>query len=245
MSCQMVVQKWVEQCNTTFPQKLHILLEHAEKNGSGDIISWLPDGKSFKVHKKQAFTAQILPAFFGTSKYKSFQRNLNLWGIKAVWKGPSKGARSHPSFRRGIPELCLGMVRVSIKGTGPKRAKTDYTVSPPRESDQTDDWLGQVSCSTPALLSNSSGAISCGTNTASLGGIEFLRNSRIRENSARLRDLTRNDNPFIDALAELLVLSSRGTHSGTGTTYRRHQLLLSLVPPGGSSFYDSKALQWR
>jgi hypothetical protein len=104
-----------------FPEKLHMLLDSTEKANHGHIISWLPDGASLKVHDKHRFTSEVLPVFFGTSKYKSFQRNLNLWGFYTVSKGPCKGECSHPLFKRGLPQLCRSMGRVAVKGTGSKR----------------------------------------------------------------------------------------------------------------------------
>ena len=79
-----------------FPWKLHLLLERCEyqqqqkhaacaaegKNPASlsDMpISWLPCGKAFKVHDKERFVQEIMPSFFGTQSFKTFQRNLNLW----------------------------------------------------------------------------------------------------------------------------------------------------------------------
>jgi hypothetical protein len=104
-----------------FPWKLHLLLESVEKGGQNHIISWLPDGNSFRVHDKQMFTEEIMQAFFGTSKYKSFQRSLNLWGFQSAKKGLNKGSISNSFFKRGIPDLCQGMERIKVKGTGQKR----------------------------------------------------------------------------------------------------------------------------
>ena len=81
-----------------FPWKLHLLLERSEyehqqrlaaaaaegKNPASipDMpISWLPCGKAFKVHDKERFVQEIMPSFFGTQSFKTFQRNLNLWYV--------------------------------------------------------------------------------------------------------------------------------------------------------------------
>ena len=58
----------------TFPWKLHKMLELADQEGFDNIVSWLPDGRSFKVHDPSEFVEQIMPNFFLQSKYKSFQR---------------------------------------------------------------------------------------------------------------------------------------------------------------------------
>lgn len=103
-----------------FPWKLHSLLERAENEGNDHIISWLPDGKSFKVHKKEEFCASIMPKYFNSNKYKTWQRSLNLWGFESIVRGPAKGAIRHDAFVRGLPELCKTMTRVKIKGAYPR-----------------------------------------------------------------------------------------------------------------------------
>jgi hypothetical protein len=103
-----------------FPWKLHELLEETGKINSG-VVSWLPGGKAFKVHKKENFCNELMPAFFNSSKYKTFQRSLNLWGFKSVSRGPDKGACYHQFFVRGNADLCKNMIRVKIKGGGTAR----------------------------------------------------------------------------------------------------------------------------
>jgi hypothetical protein len=100
-----------------FPWKLHELLEETDK-GHSAVVSWLPGGKAFKVHKKEDFCNEVMPAFFNSSKYKTFQRSLNLWGFESVVRGPDKGACYHQFFVRGNADLCKNMMRVKIKGGG-------------------------------------------------------------------------------------------------------------------------------
>lgn len=102
----------------TFPTKLHKLLSYAEKTGLEHIISWLPGSNNFKVHNKELFVAEVMPNFFSSSDYKTFQRNLNLWGFRTVSKGVRKGQCSHEQFVRNDIERCRRMVRVRIKSEG-------------------------------------------------------------------------------------------------------------------------------
>eukprot|EP00533_Pseudo-nitzschia_delicatissima_P001099 CAMPEP_0116102226 /NCGR_PEP_ID=MMETSP0327-20121206/13233_1 /TAXON_ID=44447 /ORGANISM="Pseudo-nitzschia delicatissima, Strain B596" /LENGTH=519 /DNA_ID=CAMNT_0003594245 /DNA_START=439 /DNA_END=1998 /DNA_ORIENTATION=+ len=99
-----------------FPWKLHEMLHLAEKNGKTAIISWLPGGNGFKVHDKENFCSEIMPGYFASQKYKTFQRSLNLWGFESVAKGPDRGACYHQYFVKGHPELCHNMTRIKIKG---------------------------------------------------------------------------------------------------------------------------------
>ena len=69
------------------------------------------------VHNVYAFVAVILPRYFKQSKYKSFQRQLNVWCFERVNRGPEKGAYRHPSFIRGQHVLCREMQRKKVKGS--------------------------------------------------------------------------------------------------------------------------------
>lgn len=107
-----------------FPWKLHEMLDVVEENGDSSIVSWLPDGIAFKVHKPDSFVEKIMKRFFNQTKYKSFQRQLNLWGFERNSKEClEKGAYYHPLFRRGRRDLCQEMGRQKIKCPTPKDKK--------------------------------------------------------------------------------------------------------------------------
>jgi hypothetical protein len=84
--------------NAHFPWKVHTMLTHSKHDGFEHIVSWLADGCSFKVYKQNEFVTEILPMFFKQTKYKSFQRQLNLWGFKRVIEGADKGACKYSSY---------------------------------------------------------------------------------------------------------------------------------------------------
>jgi hypothetical protein len=107
-----------------FPFKLHAMLEDAEKHGSEHIVSWLATGNAFIVRKVPEFVTQILPNWFKQTKYKSFQRQLNLWGFERVQSGPDKGAYFHPQFLRDNPDLCQHLTRQRAKKTSPPNGST-------------------------------------------------------------------------------------------------------------------------
>lgn len=131
-----------------FPYRLYEMLEECEKQGKSHIVSWLPDGKAFKVHQVPEFVATILPAYFRQSKYKSYQRQLNLWGFERVTtNGPEKGAYYHASFLKGHPAPCKLLTRqkgnksatsplhTSSKLTKPKSPNTHKNIlaKPPKD----------------------------------------------------------------------------------------------------------------
>ena len=59
-----------------FPMKLHDMLTMSEFKGLDSIISWLPNGRAFKVHDPKLFATEIMGEHFHQSKFKSFQRQL-------------------------------------------------------------------------------------------------------------------------------------------------------------------------
>ena len=92
-----------------FPWKLHEMLTMVNQTGQEDIVSWLPGGKGFKVHKKAEFCRDIMPVYFNSNKYKTFQRSLNLWGFESISKGGDRGACFHALFLQNQPDLCKNM----------------------------------------------------------------------------------------------------------------------------------------
>jgi hypothetical protein len=101
-----------------FPWKLHEMLDDAEKDESfQSIMSWLPDRENaFRIHNSAAFVDLVMPKYFKQTKYKSFQRQINIWGFCRISSGPDKGGYVHPYFVRDKPSLCCQMVRRKIKG---------------------------------------------------------------------------------------------------------------------------------
>lgn len=98
--------------NVLFPWQLQKMLTEVESDGKSDIVSWLPDGKAFKVHNVSVFVAEILPSYFKQTKYKSFQRQCNLWGFERMTTlGAEKGAYWHADFLRDQPSLCSRLTR--------------------------------------------------------------------------------------------------------------------------------------
>mmetsp|Transcript_27790 Transcript_27790/g.67183 ORF Transcript_27790/g.67183 Transcript_27790/m.67183 type:complete len:582 (+) Transcript_27790:897-2642(+) len=98
-----------------FPWVLHRIIDEAEQEGNQHIVAWMPNGRSFIVHKRDTFTEQILPRYFRQTKYKSFVRQLNLWGFTYIDQGPDKGSYYCEHFVKGKKELCDKMKRLKTK----------------------------------------------------------------------------------------------------------------------------------
>lgn len=167
-----------------FPWKLHDMLELAEDRGDEAIVSWLPCGKAFRVHARESFENGMMRDFFNQTKYKSFQRQLNLWGFQRITdaNNPNKGGYLHPLFVKNRRELCPCMTRQKIKNPV-VRNETPQEVQAP--SQVPTSLLGDLSSlsarrSSLSLVSNSSEEsrlsqlLACGYGAISqLGGLPY------------------------------------------------------------------------
>lgn len=95
-----------------FPKRLYDMLENAERDGYSHIISWMPDGKSFKIHadgsqdeEDEKAIVEILKRTFNQTRFKSFLRQLQLYGFERTYKGPRRGECKHEMFVRGRRDL--------------------------------------------------------------------------------------------------------------------------------------------
>ena len=101
-----------------FPCKVYAMLEDAEEKGFDDVVSWNNRGDGFTVHNKERFTKEIVPKYYNQTRYKSFQRQLSLYGFERSTAGENKGLRYHEKLRRGCKHLCREMKPVGYKPRG-------------------------------------------------------------------------------------------------------------------------------
>ncbi|CAB9505345.1 shock factor protein [Seminavis robusta] len=87
--------------NESFPHKLYRMLYEAEQDGHARIVSFLPSGRGFTIHKPKEFVSSIMPKYFTTRRIASFQRQLNLYGFRRISEGKEKGAYFHKDFVKG------------------------------------------------------------------------------------------------------------------------------------------------
>ena len=93
-------------CNkATFPTTLFDILADPEL---GDIISWLPHGRSWKILDMAKFNESVLSSRFNQSKYTSFVRQVNGWGFRRVTVGSEANTYYHELFLRGrVSNSCM------------------------------------------------------------------------------------------------------------------------------------------
>jgi hypothetical protein len=93
------------------------MLSDSAKEGTQDIVSWQPHGMAFRVHKTKEFTESVMKRYFHQTRFKSFQRQLHIYGFRRFSAGLDQGCYYHPVFVKGKETASLRMVRCKIKGS--------------------------------------------------------------------------------------------------------------------------------
>jgi hypothetical protein len=93
------------------------MLEDAERSGFDQIVAWQLGGCAFKVMQRDAFVRRILPKYCNQTSYKSFVRQVNLYGFSRIPKSQAKGGHTggsyyHKAFIRGERQKALSSVKI-------------------------------------------------------------------------------------------------------------------------------------
>lgn len=110
-----------------FIKSLQLMLE----TEGADVIRWSADGKAIEIVDEEILTTIILPKYFKSQKYSSFQRQLNYFGFKTR-NAKSQCTFRHMHFTRDNPnDIQL------IQRKKRKRPQLDVDVSHTKWSDET------------------------------------------------------------------------------------------------------------
>ena len=89
-----------------FPARLYDMLDRANEEGYSHLISWCEDGTSFQIQRScDDKIVSILKHKFNQTRYKSFLRQLQVYGFVRHHNGAHKGVYRHPFFVRHHCEL--------------------------------------------------------------------------------------------------------------------------------------------
>lgn len=75
----------------SFPIKLHRLLTEATETGDTDVVGWNTEGTAFTIFQPKVFSETWMKRYFNQSRYKSFQRQCNLYNFERQNLGKVKG----------------------------------------------------------------------------------------------------------------------------------------------------------
>jgi len=119
------------------------MLEDAEELGFDHVMSWMPDGKSFKIHVDgthdlgdEKIIVQTLQRHFNMTRYRSFLRQLQLYGFERIYKGSRRGECKHELFVRGQRDQ---LFQKSVEDF--QRSNDDKLDSPPNRNARYDSQL--------------------------------------------------------------------------------------------------------
>eukprot|EP00934_Nitzschia_sp_Nitz4_P000956 Nitzschia sp. Nitz4//scaffold140_size61219//18532//19308//NITZ4_006436-RA/size61219-processed-gene-0.17-mRNA-1//-1//CDS//3329536215//956//frame0 len=101
------------------PNKFLTKTFHMLGQCSDDIAGWSHGGESFTIYDTELFASEVLPKYFNHSRFSSFIRQLNFYGFSKQRSDPDLQTHttavrfSHPSFRRGHPDLLSKIQRTT------------------------------------------------------------------------------------------------------------------------------------
>ncbi|XP_077086648.1 heat shock factor protein 5-like isoform X2 [Siphateles boraxobius] len=121
-----------------FPAKLWCLTNDPQNNS----VFWSPNGDSLIVDQQRFEDELLSPVkqdakLFKTTNFTSFIRQLNLYGFRKLFDGPSKDRRRNlhhfhnPFFKQGRPELLVHLKRLTISNKAKIQAGEEVTCRPP------------------------------------------------------------------------------------------------------------------
>mmetsp|Transcript_28821 Transcript_28821/g.54461 ORF Transcript_28821/g.54461 Transcript_28821/m.54461 type:complete len:305 (-) Transcript_28821:601-1515(-) len=109
-----------------FPFKLYVMLEYAGESEYASSVSWVEEGRAFAIRNNEKFMEHVVPRFFNQTKFRSFTRQLNLWGFTRISDvGPGSRAWKHEHFLRGRIDRLSSIERTESKKSNSKAAKTE------------------------------------------------------------------------------------------------------------------------
>jgi hypothetical protein len=195
------------------------MLEHAEELGYSHIISWSPDGMSFKIHKDgtqckedEKAIVMVLKQSFNQTRFKSFLRQLQLYRFERTFKGDHRGECKHPMLIRGQRDL---LHRKSIE---------DFLDAAMISSGAT-ATINQVTCSPNSALNVSISSVEKGKtlNTSSSSSPPLEPESNVDSNSNYWMPSSCQAASLITGLADNNNNSESGNsryryHGGVGTS---------------------------
>mmetsp|Transcript_3201 Transcript_3201/g.4283 ORF Transcript_3201/g.4283 Transcript_3201/m.4283 type:complete len:290 (-) Transcript_3201:323-1192(-) len=106
--CDVMLDDSLEETESEFPSLVGKTYEMVDDPHTDHIICWAEDGNGFLVKNSESFCAKILPSYFRTKRFRSFVRNLNMYGFRSRKQAREGHYRfKHPQFRKGKKHLLM------------------------------------------------------------------------------------------------------------------------------------------
>ena len=144
----------------TFNQKVHHILSD---DSHSQWISWMPHGRSFRIHSPLGFERNISELYFGHRRYSGFLRKLKDHGYNLITRGVDRGCFYHQCMLKEMPHLVKFMpvprnIRRRIED--PQNEPNFYQISTthplpcdPSYTDSKEASQTKRTCDSPAIAS--------------------------------------------------------------------------------------------
>ena len=146
-----------------------------KKDGSTSTSKTYYDG--FVVYNRGRFESEIIPKYLLGNKgkkfikYRSFVRQLNLYGFERINYGAYRGAYFHRLWKRGYPDLCNGIDRVGSRQVSPIPPPLPSASQLLTEAAQQASWMAKKMKN----LNDSSNTKNVSSNTATIPTTPTIR----------------------------------------------------------------------
>mmetsp|Transcript_13445 Transcript_13445/g.27218 ORF Transcript_13445/g.27218 Transcript_13445/m.27218 type:complete len:268 (-) Transcript_13445:150-953(-) len=99
-------QSGSEDSENEFPSLVGKTYEMVDDPRTDNVVCWAEDGNGFIVKNADVFCSKVLPTYFRTKRFRSFVRNLNMYGFRSRKQSQEGVYRfRHPQFRRNKKSL--------------------------------------------------------------------------------------------------------------------------------------------
>ncbi|KAG7363708.1 HSF-type DNA-binding protein [Nitzschia inconspicua] len=235
-SSSLVAATTASSLEAPFAIRVHRMLTAVSELGLEDIVSWNPDGRTFRVHQPREFERWILPNYFSNqTQYRSFQRQLNFYAFSRIKTGQLAGSYGHVCFVKGQEALAHCIQRVPKGLSSLKLEMKQQIVSSERQVQQSPLYTDHIVSSTEAhLAANPPPPLSFGT--VANGSVTLTNMNR------RTPVMSNTHNASWERPnAATIIEESRQTQRRQ--QHRLEEELWSLLPEGGSSLPRRESAQ--
>ena len=107
-----------------FPELLWTILNEEQHLS---LISWQNDGRTFVIYDQSQFAAIVMPLYFQTTEWRSFQKQLNIYGFRKV--NERRRVYCHQYFVKDEPVLMTLMKREKVYPRHKRRSSSEVNIS--------------------------------------------------------------------------------------------------------------------
>jgi heat shock transcription factor len=98
-------QEKLHPVKTKVPVFVLALFEICSDPNTQHIVHWIKNGTAFKIVSRQDLEEYVLPKYFNTNNFTSFQRQLNMYDFHKKSRSSQEIIFQNDNFKMGRPDL--------------------------------------------------------------------------------------------------------------------------------------------